>query len=322
MNLAQNYKLANVTKILNFLLAFFKKKKNLERAIYELNIKLKDGTNITPDLFCLIEENKKSFYCLFEFKKRTKYIKIDVDDRIRPQYLSYLRIEVSDLDDLLIPRIQNSERFINYLFHDSDHQVIDQIIKNVPIDTNVYHIELDNNTMVSIQTNLNSINYEMMQDLVDLSKEGLLWNKIYIPFTFQDIQDIRGKNGNRLDIHNRSAIILTNNLMMFLFSRKIKKESNTFRVDDFINYVFQNNFQNLNIGWEYRSSIDRKFRLFLNFFCKELPTRLDIKPIIEKEKDKFRINMRQTKTFEKRLHEITTEVLEFLKQKRISDYFE
>ncbi len=321
INLIQVFKISSITKTLNFLLACFKKMQNHRRIIYELDISLQNDSNCKPDLFCLLVEEGEFYYSLFEIKARTVFSEEDINEKIKPQYLSYQNITVNDLDDYLIPRIQNTTIYINYLFYDSERQIIDQIINSVPIQSNVYHLNLNERQIIAIQSNSGNLNDQLMEKIIELSQETSLWNKIYVPFTFKDIQDFRGKGGKEVDIHNRSGIILAVNFMMFVLSRKIRKEDTLFLVDDFINYVFQNNFENLNVGWEQRKTFKKKFRLFLQFICNELPKKIDIDPIIEKTDGYYRILLRHTATLERRISEITQELIKFLKQKRLPEFY-
>jgi hypothetical protein len=295
---------------------------NLTRAIYELDIYLQRGNECRPDLFCLFNEDSNFYYSLFEIKKRNIYKMDDIVDKIRPQYLSYLRISIDDLDDFLIPKIQNTDIYINYLFHNSDRQIIDQIINDVPIESNVYSLNLNEYEIKEIRSEQGNYNNSLMQNIINLSNDFDIWNITYIPFTYADIKEFRGKGGNKVDIHNNSGIILSYNFLIFLLSRKIRKESSLFRVDDFIRYVFQNNFSNLNKGWEERKNINRKFNLFLKFICDELPARMEINPVIERVQERYRILLRQTDTLENRINEIVHEVIEFLRQKRIPDFID
>ncbi|TXT54175.1 MAG: hypothetical protein BAJALOKI2v1_800002 [Promethearchaeota archaeon] len=316
-----NLKRSKITKILNFLLACFKRIGNLTRAIYELEVSLHDK-NCKPDLFCLLKEKEDFYYSLFEMKKRSIFSLSDLDENIRPQYHTYLEIEPTHLDDLLIPKINEANIHINYLFYDSDEHVINQIIKMVPIDTNVYDLNFQQKRLISIQTESKNLNHSLMEKIIELSNESTVWNKIYVPFTFEDIKEFKGKGGNTVDIHNNAGIILSYNFLMFIFSRKIKGESSNFRTEDFIKYVFQNNYSNLNIGWEERSKYERKFNLFLKFMSEQLTDKMDINPIIVKERIGYRILLRNTETLRKRIFEITKELINFLRQKRIPDFID
>ena len=140
---------------------------------------------------------------MFEFKKRTTFTLEDVDDRIRPQYLSYNQITINHLDDILIPRIQNSDIFINYLFYNSDQQVIAQIINVVPIQSAIYNLNLRQRQMTTLNAIPGNINNQLMERILNLSKEREIWNIIYVPFTFEDIQFFKGKGGAEVDVHPR-----------------------------------------------------------------------------------------------------------------------
>lgn len=293
-----------------------------KKIIYEFDIQLQDGSKSHPDLFCLLTENEDFYYSLIEFKRRTATSTEDIEEKIKPQYTSFQNIKIDDLDDLLIPKIQNADIYVNYIFYNSDPTIITQIINSIPIQSDVYQIDLDHQTMVSIQSTTGNFNHQLMIHIIKLSQEEEFWNKIYVPFTYDDIQYFRGRGGREVDIHNKSGIILTSNFLMFILSRKIKSEDSSFLVDDFIKYVFQNNFTDLNIGWEHRATLERKFRLFLRFLSDEIPTRLEIKPIIERAERGYRILLRNTDTLEKRIIEITNEVIEYLKQRRISEWLE
>lgn len=322
INLISNFKISGTTKILNYFLACFKRMQNLERVTYELDISLQNGTNSKPDLFCLLTEGDDYYYSLFEIKQRSVFSLEDINKKIKPQYLSYKNITINDLDDLLIPRIQNADIYINYLFYDSEQQIINQIINTVPIQSDVYHLNLNQRQIIAIQSNPGNFNDQLMKNIINLSQETSLWNRIYVPFTYEDVQYFRGRGGSEVDIHNKSGIILAANFMMFVLSRKIRKENTIFIVNDFIKYVFQNNFAKLRIGWEQRTAFERKFRFFLRFICDELPNKIEMNPIIEKAENGYRILLRHTDTLEKRISEITHEVIEFFRQKRIFDFLD
>ncbi|MGQ4873507.1 MAG: hypothetical protein ACP6IY_05465 [Promethearchaeia archaeon] len=316
-------KLSESTKVLNFLLACFKKLNlNIIRIIFELNINLKKGSECKPDLFCLLKKNNETFYSLFEFKKRTVFNEEDINLKLKPQYLNYKQIEIDDLDTNLIPKISDSLIFINYLFYNSEEDIINQIINYIPIESNVYLLQFKINILKELLSYPNNPNYDLMREIIHISKQDTsVWKKLYIPFTLDDILLIKGMDGKDIRINNNSGIIFTDNLLMFIISRKIQKKKSTFYVDELIDYIFKNNFSNLNIGWEYREALRKKINLALKFISNELPSLIKIKPIIKKIENKYQILLKNTESLEKRVYELREKIIEFLKQRRIIDYF-
>lgn len=311
------------TKILNFLLACFKKQKSLVRAAYEFDIKLFKGEKINPDLLCYVTYNHINFYSLFEFKKKKIGSQLIGQElgRARSQYRNYQSFKVTDLDAYIIPKDNESEIFINYIFINTKEQKIKEFINLIPIQdfTDVYSILISQRILKNVQSNNQTPNSEMMEEFIQFSNDDV-WDKIYIPFTFNDICDIHGDK-NKTRINGNVGCILTNSLMQFIIARKIMEKSNKFKLDEFIDYTFSNNYRNFRIGYEEKESIRKKIRMFLYFISEELPNEINIVPLIVRTNlTEYRITIKKTKTLVKRAEEIKNRVITYFVQTRITDF--
>lgn len=317
-------KICHETKALNFLLSCFKKQKNLVKAVFEFDIKLSGGEGIKPDLLCYIIRDEIRFYSLFEFKKKRSKSILEGQEliRVRKQFYNYQSFRITDLEGFYIPKDLESDLYINYLFLNTSDNKIKEFINLIPIldEIDIFSMLINRRKLNEIQSNILTPNSEMMKEFIQISNDEESWNKIYIPFTFKDIVDIHGDN-NKSIISSNAGCILTNSLMLFIISRKIKKTPNKFRVDEFIDFVFINNYRNFIIGREEKEAIIAKVRLFLNFISVELPDLINITPLLEKINiSEYKIKIKKTNTLANRAEEIKKQVINFFIQTRITDF--
>jgi len=317
-------KICNETKTLNFLLACFKSLRSLVKAVFEFDIRLSGGETIKPDLLCYIIYNQIPFYSLFEFKKKKLSSQLEGQEleRVRKQYHNYQSFNVSDLEGLFIPKDLESKIYINYLFLNTHQIKIEEFINLIPIqdDIDIYSLLINRRNLIKVQSSNQTLNSKMMEEFIQLSNDEDNWNKVYIPFTFNDIVDIHGDRNNTR-INRNAGCILTNSLMQFIIARKIIGKPNRFRIDEFIDFIFKNNYRNFNIGREENESLKKNMRLFLHFISEELPDKINITPLLERiNQSEYRIKIKKTNTLVKRAEEIKIQVVNYFIQTRITDF--
>lgn len=311
------------TKILNFLLACFKKIDQNTKCVYEFNVSLANGTEIKPDLFCYFPLKEK-FYSIFEFKKRNTTSKEDLNNNIIPQYYRYKKLKTTDLKGYLIPRDKSSKIYLNYIFYKSGIKVVRKIVEDVPLkECGIYLLD-SNKKFVEIQKLPNTPNSELWDKISTFSNDHSLWEKIYVPFTLNDILDISGLGGSGVDISRNAGVVITYNFMFFIHQRKIKGEKSTFSIGDFFNYIYKSEYPNLNIGENERKALTGKIRLFLNYISEQILNErgINIDPIIKKKKEgEYQILLRNTDTFTERIKILREKVISYFKQTEITDFF-
>lgn len=315
--------LCETTKILNFLLACFKKINNEIKCVYEFNIDLSDGTDIKPDLFAYLPLEEK-YYSLFEFKKRNTTSREDIDNSIRPQYEGYNKLEPTDLKGYLIPRVTDSVIYINYIFYNSNKDIVERIVEEVPLEDCWIYSKTTDNSLTAIKSIPNTPNSKLWDKITDFSDDRNQWEKIYIPFTLKDIVDIKGLGGSDVKIARNAGIIITNNFMFFIQKKKIKGEKSTFSIREFFEYIYRSEFPNLNVGENEREALTGKIRLFLNYISEQITNEreIDIEPIIKKKSEgEYQILLRKTETITERIDILKEKVIAFFKQTEITDFF-
>jgi len=313
------------TKILNFLLTCFKQLKTFVKLIIEFDLNLTIGSTIKPDLFGYFFHNSNYYYSLFEYKQINVFpIPNDEWDRILSQCNNYISFKTKDIDATLMPKNPDVKIFINYFFFDSNSDSIKYVLEQIPFTTEIYALnaDLSNYTLNYIKAQSNNENHDLLNQIIILSRNRENWRKIYIPFTLKDIEDISGEGGNRINVTRISGSLIINSFMAFIISRKIKNQSTTFYSDDFISYVFNESYDNLNIGREMRQALTRKIRLFLNYLIDHLFNEIKIEPILKRtDTNKFQILLRKTNTLLSRYEEIKERVIKYFSQKKITEYF-
>ena len=313
------------TKILNFLLTCFKQLKTFVKLIIEFDLNLTTGSTINPDLFGYFFHNSNYYYSLFEYKQINVFpIPNDEWDRILSQCNNYISFKTKDIDATLMPKNLDVKIFINYFFFDSNSDSIKYVLEQIPFTTEIYALnaDLSNYTLNYIKAQSNNENHDLLNQIIILSRNRENWRKIYIPFTLKDIEDISGEGGNRINVTRISGSLIINSFMAFIISRKIKNQSTTFYSDDFISYVFNESYDNLNIGREMRQALTRKIRLFLNYLIDHLFNEIKIEPILKRtDTNKFQILLRKTNTLLSRYEEIKERVIKYFSQKKITEYF-
>jgi hypothetical protein len=313
------------TKILNFLLTCFKQLKTFVELIIEFDLNLTTGSTIKPDLFGYFFHNSNYYYSLFEYKQINVFpIPNDEWDRILSQCNNYISFKTKDIDATLMPKNLDVKIFINYFFFDSNFDSIKYVLEQIPFTTEIYALnaDLSNYTLNYIKAQSNNENHDLLNQIIILSRNRENWRKIYIPFTLKDIEDISGEGGNRINVTRISGSLIINSFMAFIISRKIKNQSTTFYSDDFISYVFNESYDNLNIGREMRQALTRKIRLFLNYLIDHLFNEIKIEPILKRtDTNKFQILLRKTNTLLSRYEEIKERVIKYFSQKKITEYF-
>ncbi|MHA1294524.1 MAG: hypothetical protein ACTSQJ_17935 [Promethearchaeota archaeon] len=215
--------------------------------------------------------------------------------------------------------------FLNYVFINSEINIIRDIINQVPIqnDTNVYSMNLGNKTFNEVQAELGTKNYQLMRNIIYLSTNQEFWKKIYISFTLRDIVGIKGLGGDKVDIPRFAGAILTNKFIQFIVNRKITEKDTNFNSDDFINFIFKEFFKVINIGEAEKIAFKRKIVMYLDWFAKKLIEEINLTEVIRRiGHDKYRIIIRNTSTLEDRCSEIRKKVIAFFRQKKITDFHE
>ncbi|MHA1439283.1 MAG: hypothetical protein ACTSPD_17060 [Promethearchaeota archaeon] len=215
--------------------------------------------------------------------------------------------------------------FLNYVFINSEINIIRDIINQVPIqnDTNVYSMNLGSKTFNEVQAELGTKNYQLMRNIIYLSTNQEFWKKIYISFTLRDIVGIKGLGGDKVDIPRFAGAILTNKFIQFIVNRKITEKDTNFNSDDFINFIFKEFFKVINIGEAEKMAFKRKIVMYLDWFAKKLIEEINLTEVIRRiGHDKYRIIIRNTSTLEDRCSEIRKKVIAFFRQKKITDFHE
>jgi len=316
------------TQVLNFFLACFKRLGTLKRALYEESITLENGEILTPDLLCFFtEEDDSTFYSTYEFKLRRIEVltERDLNEELIPQYQKYRRLRVDDLDQNIIPKILKAEMFLNYLFINSEITFIQDIINQVPIqsDTNVYSMNLGNKTFEEIQAEPGTKNYQLMQNIIDLSMNREFWKKIYISFTLEDIVGIKGTGGDKVEVPRFAGVIITNKFIQFIVNRKITDKDTNFSSDDFMDFIFKELFKVINLGEAEKKGFKRKIIMYLDWFAKELIEEINLTEVIRRTgQNRYRIIIRNTSTLEDRCLEIRKKAIAFFQQMKITDFFD
>ncbi len=231
---------------------------------------------------------------------------------------------MDDLDQNIIPKILASELLINYLFINSELNVIQDIIAQIPIsrDTYVYSMNLDEYILEEIQAERDTLNFQLMNRIIELSRNRDYWKKIYIPFTLEDIIGIKGKDGNRVDVPRYAGAIITNKFIQFIVNSKITQKSTTFSSDDFMDFIFKEFFKAVIIGDDKKIAFKRKIILYLDWVAKKLIQEINISEIIRKlSQNRYRIILRNTSTLEDRCLEIRKRAIAFFLQMKITEFF-
>jgi hypothetical protein len=297
----------------------------LIKGVFELDIELSNESTVKPDFIGYYELEGINFYLIFEFKKRTIFSKNDINNSIKPQYKNYLQIQVKNFDSTLIPVNSKAEVFIDYVFYNSPEDIILKIIDTVPIlkPVNVYCIDLKNKKFFELNVKEGTLNHKYINNLMEISNQNDIWEKVYIPFLLDDILDISGTKDGKINIERNAGIILTNSFLQFIISRKIKEKDTDFRVMEFINYILRHNCREINIGRQEKEALRSKVRMFLHFLAEEIHEKIEIPEIIRKLGiNHFRIILRNTETITGRISDIKNEIIFLFTQRKITDYFD
>jgi len=177
--------------------------------------------------------------------------------------------------------------------------------------------------MNSLQITPDSPNSTLLEKIIEYSHDHNYWTKVYLPFTFSDIEEIKGGGGNDVKLPRTAGIIITNSLMTFIISRKIREESSNFSSEDFIEYIYKEAFDNLVIGREMRRAFTKKIKLSLTYISEILINEMEISPLIRKLGiNQFQIILRRTETLITRCEEIQNKIIGYLAQTRITEFME
>ncbi|MBD3212683.1 MAG: hypothetical protein GF311_08740 [Candidatus Lokiarchaeota archaeon] len=236
-----------------------------------------------------------------------------------------MQIQVKNLDSTLIPVNSKVQVFIDYVFYNSPKDIILNIIDTVPIlkPVNVYCIDLKNKKFFEVIAEEGTLNHKYIKDLMEISNENEIWEKVYIPFLLDDILDISGTNDGKINIERNVGIVLTNSFLQFIISRKIKEKDTDFRVMEFIDYTLRHSYREINIGRSEKEALKSKVRMFLQFLAEEIHEKIETPEIIRKlGTNHFRIILRNTETIIDRIRDIKNEIIFLITQRKITDYFD
>lgn len=316
------------TQVLNFFLACFKRIGFLKKALYEESINLEDDVKVTPDLLCFFtKEDGANFYSVYEFKHRSieAITERDLEEELIPQYQKYRRLQVSHLDQNLIPKIITAEMSLNYVFINTEREIIQDIIDQVPIqeDTSVYSLNLKNKTLKVIQASEGTENFTLMERVIELSTEREFWKKIYVSFTLEDIVGIKGLGGPKIDIPRFAGAIITNKFVQFIVNRKITERDSNFNADDFMDFIFKEFFKVIHLGEDQKKGFKRKLIMYLDWFARDLIEEINLTEVIRRlGTNQYRIIIRNTSTLEERCIEIRKRAITFFQQMKITEFFD
>lgn len=312
------------TKLLNFLLYVVKHTPNyrVHRLLWEYSI---ENPRAHPDILCFFT-SPVEFYSLLELKKRNSSNNQDIESRIRPQYESY-RVLAANLEDLdaettsVIPLRDKAPFFLNYLFHDSSQDCIDFIVRETPLDSDVFvfHICLDPPSFSGVQLPSQQPNRGLIQAIQAKTRLPVAWRRRYVPFTLNDIIEIRGQGGSRVKVPKLTGLIVIQEIFGFILQRKIRGIAGTFQIEDLFNFIFAESI--LYFDSHREKAIKTRIRLFLKHLIEVIFTKLELNVLTKHPSGGYQIILRKTETFTERLREIQKEARKYLKQTQLDEFF-
>jgi hypothetical protein len=314
--------LSLTTRILNFIIAgiknskIFKPKKMIWEFSFELN-----NEEINPDLIMFFD-SPEEFYSLIEIMGISTKWHSDEKNRKLKQFKQYKNLSFS-LENLPSERIpaKNVELFINYIFFDTNRDIIDEFIDDViqnDSEIYIYSIQTKEKTFEIIQSE-NSNNHKMIMELMQNIDRKLFWRKTYVPFMISDLTSIKGDAQNNVVISRDESRIVVSHVLSFILNRKITNKSSEFYISDLLIYIFEDNIAE--IGDQERRGMIRKLRLVLKYLTDELFQNLKLDVLERINDNKYKIKLRNNKTLIDRFREIEKAVKNYLSQETLLKYF-
>jgi len=321
------------TIILNFIINALINKQIKIKGVIEYKITIPSVGISNPDFFFYL--NSKSLnidtYMLIECKQRKTTSNKDIA-HIKNQCDSFLKISHNHLDSQKIPVIKSALIFINYMFYDTELNILKKIVRNaININTNkccVLYYFSNNRNLNQHNFPNNQSHSKIIQILIDESNNYRNWEVFKIPFTLKDLEPIKGLGGSKynikIDLSTPFSIIISH-LCIFVIQIKIQQKPGEFTTEDFLNFLISNVKSIIYIDEDEKKSLIKKLTLFLNYISKicQIENYKFIKDINTR---KFKIELKKSETLIDRIKSIEKKLVEYIskdvRQKKLTDFNE
>lgn len=306
------------TRYLNFLIYCIKKSNRYQgkSIAWEFDFTI-DGEEIRPDMLVYFNA-PGSFYSLIELMYRTKVY--DEEDK-KNQYYRYqsLRGKTESLPAEIMPA-KPDPLYINYVFLNTNQNIISKFVEDVLENDGTIHVyEVDTNErhFQSIQKKDN-INHEFFVETSNNIENNAYWSQQYVPFTVQDLSEVKGQEGNKVKISRVTSRIITSHMLAFIIHRKIIEKTAEFSISEVVDFLFDSS--SVTMGEKERKGMIRKIRLVFKYLHSDLFPTLNLDVINRISDNKYRIVLRKTATLQDRFKEIEKQVNEHLATRTLDEF--